>query len=500
MRKKIKQLKQDIINFESSVFKHKVIHTYPIVPVQLISILANYKPMIYEIKFNTYVETARLEQIILEIIRNNDLFRSSIISRSGTLFIQEHEPPEELRLPILDFSYLDYGEREKITKQLFNYKFIKLSGTKHFFIKFLAARNLFLVLRNIYKANRKYRLISKLLSIPLFNNYASAYKHALDKFILVKNNSKEYKLILYLDHLAYDGISFGHLIGEIEKSYYSDSYQSSKPLCYSNYAAQLKQGLDKQQPEVIIDKLRLNDHYKASKKINKKPSHSELYLFRYSVTIKDNYLNELIEVATFLTGIICSKIFQIENIPITLVSGNRKYHQHNYYNTMGLIEDLVPILIELGKFDYNHNKNNINNSLNYLSSNSINILGIYFAKYKDESWHHLIKLLNIEKLITSEPVIILNIEFDSGRRGIYEDLPANFMNNEINIVKSKDKSRIYNLKKKGGIIFWVDITKNSINFRVESLFPIEEKYFNTFIGDISEFIESAVETNNIPAA
>jgi hypothetical protein len=501
MQKKIKKLKQDIINFENGIFKHKVVHTYPIVPIQLISILAKYKTMIYEIEFNTYVETAKLEQIILQVIRNNDLFRSSIISKSGTLFIQEHEPPEELRLPILDFSYLNYGEREKIMKRLTKYKFIKLLGAKYFFIKFLAARHLFLVLKNIYKANRKYRLIHKLLSIPLFNNYAPAHKYALGRFILVKNNSKEYKLILYLDHLAYDGISFGHLIGEIEKSYYSDSYQINKPLCYSNYAAQLRQGLDKKQPEVIIDKLKLKDHYMASKKIDKKPSHSELYLFRYCVTIKDNYLNELIEVATFLTGIICSKIFQIENVPITLVSCNRKYHQHNYYNTIGLIEDLVPVLIELGKFDYNHNKNNINNCLNYLSANSINVLSIYFTKYNEERWDHIIKLLNLEKLITSEPVIILNIEFDSGKSDAIEDSNLNSIKyNQVSIVKSKDKSRIHNLKKKGGIIFWVDITKNSINFKLESLFPIEEQYFDTFIDDISEFIESTVETNNIPAA
>jgi len=181
-------------------------------------------------------------------------------------------------------------------------------------------------------------------------------------------------------------MSFGYLIREIEKSYYADSNQSIKPLCYSNYAAELRQGLDKKDPDIIIDKLKLNDHYKASKRICKKPSRSDLYLFRYSIVIKDNYLNELIEVATYLTAIICSKIFQIENIPITLVSGNRKFHEHNYYNTVGLIEDLVPILIELGKNNYEHNRNNINNSLNYLSPNSINILSIYFTKYQDENW------------------------------------------------------------------------------------------------------------------
>jgi hypothetical protein len=500
MRKIIKKLKQDIVNFETGIFKHKVIHTYPIVPIQLISILANYKTKNYEIKFNTYVEPDRLEQIILQIIRNNDLFRSSIISKNGTLFIQEHESPEELRLPVLDFSYLTYEEREKIMEKLFNHKFLKRLGTMYFFVKLLAARHLFLVLRTIYTTNKKYWLIHKLLTIPLFNNHEPARKYALGKFILVKNNSKEYKLILRLDHLVFDDISFGHLIEEIEKSYYSDAYTSHKPLCYSNYAAQLRKGLDNKDPDIIIDKLRLHDHYKASKKINKKPSHSEHYLFRYCALVKDSYHNELIEVATFMSAIICSKIFQIENVPITLVSGNRKYHEQNYYNTVGLIEDLVPIFIELGKYDYHHNKNNINNCLNYLSPNSINILGIYFTKYNDEKWHHIIKLLNLEKLITSEPVIILNIEFDSGKRGIYEDLAVNATNyNQISIVKSKDKSLIYNVKKKGGIIFWVDITKNSINFKIESLFPIKEQYFNTFTQDISEFIVTAVETNNVTA-
>ena len=108
MRNKIKKLKEDIKNFEGNIFKHRVIYTYPIVPIQLISILANYKTKKHEIKFNAYLETARLEQIILQVIRDNDLFRSSIISKNGSLFIQEHEPPEELKLPILDFSYLTY--------------------------------------------------------------------------------------------------------------------------------------------------------------------------------------------------------------------------------------------------------------------------------------------------------------------------------------------------------------------------------------------------------
>jgi hypothetical protein len=497
MRKEIKKLKQDLVAFENSIFTTKVIRTYPIVPMQLIAILANYKKRVFEIDFNTYVETERFEQIILQVIRNNDLFRSSIISKKGKLFIQEYEPANELKLPILDFSFLNFGEREKIREKIFKCKSIKQLGTKRFFIKFLAARHLFSVLNTIYSTNKKYWLINRLISLPLFHNHKPAHNYALGKFILVKNNSKEYKLILYLDHLSFDDMSLSHLIEEIKESYYSASYLSHKPLNYSNYAEHLRLGLDKNDPDVIIDKLKLNAHYNASKSINKKPSHSDHYLFKYHAVIKDKYLNELIEVAIFLSAVVCSKIFQVEKVPVTLVSGNRKFQEQNYYNTVGLIQDFVPILIELEKFDYEYNKNNINSCLNYISANNINILNIDFNKYDDENWHHVIKLLNIEKLITSEPVINLNIEFDSEKRGFNEDSnvsPLNF--NQVSIVKSKDKSLVNNLKKKGGIIFWVDVNKNSINFNLESLFPIEEQYFRTFSEDINEFIGLPAETNN----
>jgi hypothetical protein len=166
-----------------------------------------------------------------------------------------------------------------------------------------------------------------------------------------------------------------------------------------------------------------------------------------------------------------------------------------------LIQDLVPILIELEHFDYANNKNNINSCLNYLSANNINILNIYFNKYNDENWHNIIKLLNLEKLITSEPVINLNIEFDSAKSGFNEDSNTDSTKyNQISIVKSKDKSLVYNLKKKGGIIFWVDITKNSIHFKLESLFPIDMQHFISFNEDISQFIGLAAEPNNEPLA
>ena len=68
MNKIINKLKQDIKEFENNIFSNTVINNYPILPIQLISILANYKSKILKIKFDVYLEVDRLEKIILQII------------------------------------------------------------------------------------------------------------------------------------------------------------------------------------------------------------------------------------------------------------------------------------------------------------------------------------------------------------------------------------------------------------------------------------------------
>jgi hypothetical protein len=143
-------------------------------------------------------------------------------------------------------------------------------------------------------------------------------------------------------------------------------------------------------------------------------------------------------------------------------------------------------LIEIEKIEGKLNKNYNDNYLNFLSDNNINILYIVFNKFNDQDWQNLIGLINPEKILGSEPVITLNIEFEPDNSdNVFNEKSSE---NNLSIVKSKDKSLINNLKGKGGIIFWVNISRNSIHFKLESLFPIEEKYFNTFVEEIYEFI------------
>ncbi len=490
MNKIIKKLEHDIKGFEKKILNTRVIHSYPLLPVHFISILANYKSKVFQIYFNNYVEISRLEKIISQLVKNNDLFRSSIGSKGGKLFIQEHEPTEDLKIPIVDFSCKNDQEREKIIDEIFKCKSIKKLGTQHFFIKFLAYKNLFLVLRHLYVKTRIYKFINNLLSIPLFDNHETSRKNALGKFILFKNNIKEYTLILYLDHFLLDDVSVGHLMDEIERSYHSGSYQNNKPLSYSSLASQLSLGPKIKDPQIIIDKLKLKDYFEASQKIKKELRYSDYYVFRFNATINDAYQNELIEVSIFISAIICSKIFHIINVPITLLSGNRKYEALDFYNTVGLFQDFVPLLIELGNNDYKLNKTHFDNYLKFLSDNNINILYLVFNKYDDEFWQNLIHFINPQKIVTSEPVLTLNIEFDQENNSsdFEEKSNSKFVeNNTISIVKTKDKTLINNLKRKGGIILWINISKTSIHFTLESLFPIEEKYFGTFVDEIREF-------------
>jgi hypothetical protein len=199
----------------------------------------------------------------------------------------------------------------------------------------------------------------------------------------------------------------------------------------------------------------------------------------------------LIEVSIFISAIMCSKIFHVNKIPITLLYGNRKYQTLNYYDTIGFFQDFVPLLIELESVDYKFNKNHINNCLNFLSTNNINILYLIFNRFNDKDWQYLISLINLEKMITSEPLITLNIEFDQEKSEYIYNKKTNrifLKNNDISIVKLKDKTLINNLKTRGGVMLEVDISQNIINFKIESLFPIEEIFFNTFLEEINEFI------------
>lgn len=297
--------------------------------------------------WNQCIDMLRFSNCLLSFINQQNLFRSQVIIKDGEPYWQEFSQIKSVnyKAPFLDISFLDPKYQKKFIEKL----------GRHF-------------------KNKEY------------------YETIPYSFIVLRKNLREHLLIFSLDHIIYDQQSY-----EIIKNFLIHNYKIGKTsqiieprkLTYQTYIKLINKGPIDTSVEEIIKHYRLRDYCKVLQdcSIKLKP-HRQNRIFdkNFKIGWKD-LLRQFPatspwELAFQIFVQFCSRRFNLEHLPVSLMSYGRKYGEYNFFEIVGEFVDHIPLLIDVnGNLSYEE----IENKLSFASNHYVNFITLLSRNKNNKS-------------------------------------------------------------------------------------------------------------------
>ncbi|AGX44725.1 condensation domain-containing protein [Clostridium saccharobutylicum] len=363
----MEKVKEEECNFNNSILKQNVVRKYGIAPCQKFHLEYLEKSGTI-IKIERYLDINLLHKAILHLISKQGLLRSILVKEEEEYLWQEYNVPEKLSIPYVDLSEYDPE---------FNKEFLKINIGQYF-----------------TKGYEK-------------------EKSLLYKMLLVKENLKDYLLVLPFSHAIFDAMSSEILSRKIFEYY--DALENGKDITdaevesYESYIEQVKQGSKSITEEEVINVFGLEEFERYLSKIEDTSSKcgiAKVTAFNYDISLeeiqKSNFGGESSEIPLELVNSVCQKHFSIPKVPIYMIGYGRKYEEKTYFNTIGEFIDLIPIL---GCNDGNDKRKlmeQAQDKLNISSKHGINFFNLIFGKEiseSDKKMQYLMKKHSLEHSI-----------------------------------------------------------------------------------------------------
>ncbi|WP_143315726.1 condensation domain-containing protein [Clostridium sp. HBUAS56017] len=362
----MEKVEQEESKFNDAVLTQDILKRYEIAPCQEFHIKYSEKSGI-AIRIERYLDMNILEKAILHLVSKQGLLRSILVKEKEEYFWEEYSVPEKLSIPYVDLSEFALD---------FNSKFLK-DSIEQYFIKGYKKEN-----------------------------------SLLYKMLLVRENLKDYLLVLPFSHAIFDAMS-SEIISRKIFEYY-DILESGQDIndveieSYERYVEQVRGGAQSITEEEIIDAFELKEFEKYLSKIEEtSPEYepSKIAAFNYDINLggmeKTNSEFDPSAVSLELVNRVCKKHFGISKVPIYMIGYGRKYKEKTYFNTIGEFIDLIPIL------GYEDDKDNrgvmekAKDKVNISSKHGINFFNFLFGKesLENKKVQYLMKNHSLEKSI-----------------------------------------------------------------------------------------------------
>jgi fengycin family lipopeptide synthetase D len=316
------KLKNDIEDLHSDIKSKKTARKYYCGGLINWYLDINFRAILpFAIYINNVPDTKRIEHGIVDLLNTQTLLKSFLIKENGKYKFAEVETLENLKLPIIDFSFYSID------------------------------------LTNANVAGLFFNIIHKTMTRqkPLGN--------ILFSVVIFKLNLKDYILLFMLDHRISDNES-----GRILQNYFDNYF---KPIydCKDNIELpgdkSYKKFIDEYMINPSIDeracKFKASVNYKQYKNevINLQKFYtnqkqiilSPTYIFDYFINANDIDNTIPLGYVLYITVNICGIMFDIKNIPIKILNNIRTSGASKYYNTIGDMHDEVPILFCIDDID-----------------------------------------------------------------------------------------------------------------------------------------------------
>lgn len=309
----IKKILKPIIDKQEDFFinftKNKVIKTYPAAPIQIA-----HKSLPFNLSGNTIVykrmiDIDDLKTAIHRFITEQGLMRSILDNTNGILQINELEVPDSIYLPICDISDYTIETQQKLIAEITN---------------------------------------------RFFKNEFNVFQDIGYRFILIKQNQRQYILLFVLDHILSDFYSADLMKRELIEYYIEKTEDNKQVMNYEDYVFQVNKGPQSITCKALIEKFKLKEFKdafdiiwsKIKDNLQKQPES-----FSYEVQITQSIINQGTDFIQELSFAIfcgfCKTLFETDNLPIGTLYHGRSYENKKFFTIMGEFLDIVPVLVEI---------------------------------------------------------------------------------------------------------------------------------------------------------
>ncbi|TKI71788.1 non-ribosomal peptide synthetase [Lysinibacillus mangiferihumi] len=425
----INKLKEEILikvseensKLHSVLFENDIINQFPLTPIQkgFLEEKQVYSGTSIDIASN--LEQEKVKQAIIELINQQGLLRSVLITENNLQYWQEYACEKDIDIPF--YNLTSYSPKEQKT------------------------------------------ILDILIPELLYEPYHEG--SFLYRILLIKLNLNEYKLIIPCHHVIFDGMSSEVIEKELEINLKGLNNQREIIEHYENYQLQIEKGPVLTAREIIRN-LNLNEFDYFSKFIyenNKDKFESVSYHQIIQIPIPTEILMNLTDLAWEATIYAIKEFsnvyFNTTNLPILLLNYGRKYQDKAFFSTIGNFLDIVPVLIDK---DISDTSSFVRNQLKMVSDNNINFASIVYDQKIRDSYKEVFNTINPYERTT----FLLNYH----GKGKQEKVQ---LFNRFNMKKGLGHSNIKKSLISNGIMFDVLYTDEILRLSITSPFIIDER-------------------------
>ena len=351
----VAKLDESIREFKAAIRGTKVIKRYPLSAIQKSYLRLSHRPSGRIVGLHGYPDQERLCRSLVKLTAEQGLLRSLVKKEGNDLYWYEHEMPANPRVPLADLSNYGHGAAEEIARAI-------------------AAR--------------------------YFPDPAIDIEILPYTMILVKKNPGDYLLVFSADHIIFDVLSGQILEAKIDNFYHGRTAPGSGGIPgntgYEEYINQVARGPQEVSEEKIIETFELEEFRDSMARVNRVFESNRTNRFvNHEIIIPfkdpDGHFDERmpLQISLHTYALLCKAFFNIEKVPLLFFSFGRKYRDREFFDTLGLFIDLVPILVSPGK----NISATIEEKIAFAAEHNINFMATLMSAEKRAKWKKMTGLL-----------------------------------------------------------------------------------------------------------
>ncbi|WP_068776273.1 non-ribosomal peptide synthetase [Paenibacillus sp. FJAT-26967] len=302
------------------------------------------------ISFDHYVDTDLLRGVIHHLICTQEVMRSVLTEEGEQGSWMLLDEPESITLPYLDLSGFGADTRRQVLQAVM----------ENFFI-------------------RTHDLVGSLMY----------------RILLVKENLKEYTLLLPFSHAGFDYMSGEIIQNKVRRLYEQfengEQPQEEKGHTYQDYIAQISKGPSETTDEELVSSLALESFQLQTEKLYQFSRHFDSSGYTVVNFEKDagqaagGDAEELWKVAIGITRDFFSEYFGVRHLPVWLTNYGRKYGNESFFETVGECIDYIPVLLNAAD-DISYSVKDIKFRLDKASRQNINYANLMYNGAMSEAF------------------------------------------------------------------------------------------------------------------
>lgn len=354
----IDQIHDMQVNYATEIIESNVIKHYEISPSQKYHF--QHKDVSGTmVKWNIAIQPELLSKVLQQIVADEEVMRSTFVHEKGDKegYWRLHEIPARISVPIIDISHFEQGTQRDIMTALM----------ERFFIQ------------------------------PYSENDPLMYR-----VLLIKQNVKEYLLLLPFSHTIFDYMS-NEIVRNKVCEYYellsqgvAVAVEQNRRETYTDFITQITRGPEGTTSNQINETYHLQKFCVVAKQIAQKmhrrdnSTETKMTIMNHRVNINESLIDfsdaeSKWRLALGISAGFFSSYFDIEHVPMWMTHFGRQYGNKSYFDLVGECIDYIPILLDSDQ-DMDSVIEKIAHRIQFASDHNIHFSNLLYNEWIDPNY------------------------------------------------------------------------------------------------------------------